>query len=97
GSLNNVVHGNYVASVYDGITLMSGNSYGNVVRNNTIGVSTLGQAAPLTRWGVVARLNTKDHQVIGNTIRNAGLGGIGLIGINNANQPSPVAENILIS
>jgi CSLREA domain-containing protein len=78
GSNNNLVEGNYVASVYDGIQTMSSNSTGNIIRNNIIGQSPLGQAAPLTRWGMVARLSTRSHLMEGNTVRNAAAGGIGL-------------------
>ena len=51
------------------------NATGNVVRNNIIGVSPLGQPAPLTRLGhqdPLARLRTTRSQ--GNTIRNAARG-----------------------
>jgi CSLREA domain-containing protein len=78
GSNFNVVEGNWVASVYDGIQTMSPNSTGNIIRNNVIGESPLGQAAPLTRRGIVARRSTQSHVVEGNIIRNAALGGIGL-------------------
>jgi PKD repeat protein len=78
GSNYNLIEGNHVAAVYDGIQTMSLNSTGNIIRNNIVGVSPLGQAAPLTRRGIVARLGTRTHLVEGNTIRNAALGGIGL-------------------
>lgn len=78
GSSYNLVEGNWVASVYDGIQTMSSNSTGNIIRNNVIGESPLGQAAPLTRTGIVARLNTRSHTIEGNIVRNAGRYGIGL-------------------
>jgi CSLREA domain-containing protein len=79
GSNDTLVEGNYIASAWTGIQLMMANSRNNVVRNNVIGVSPLGQAAPLSRWGMQVRINTRDHLIQGNTIRNAALGGIGLI------------------
>jgi CSLREA domain-containing protein len=78
GSNYNIVEGNWVASAYDGIQTMSINSTGNIIRNNIIGQSPLGQAAPLGRDGIVARLNTRSHTIQGNTVRNAGRYGIGL-------------------
>ena len=38
---------------------MSPNATGNIVRDNIIGVSPLGQAAPLTGWGVKVRSGTQ--------------------------------------
>ena len=58
---------------------MSPNATGNVVRDNIIGESPLGQAAPVGRYGIVVRNNTRSHVIEGNTIRNAGVYGIGLI------------------
>jgi PKD repeat protein len=78
GSNYNLVEGNWVGSVYDGIQTMSSNSTGNIIRNNIVGESPQGQAAPLTRWGIVARLNTRSHVIEGNLIRNAAFGGVGL-------------------
>ncbi|MGZ8813639.1 MAG: CSLREA domain-containing protein [Mycobacterium sp.] len=78
GTKSNLIEGNYVASVYDGIQTMSSNSTANIIRNNTIGMSPTGQAAPLSRYGIVARLGTRSHTVEGNLIRNAASGGIGL-------------------
>jgi CSLREA domain-containing protein len=97
GSRNNIVGGNIVASVHDGIQVMSANADGNIIRNNVIGVSPLGQAAPLTRWGIIVRLGARNEVVLGNTIRNAAAGGIGLININNANVLEVVATRIRIS
>lgn len=78
GSSFNLIEGNWVASVYDGIQTASSNSTGNIIRNNIIGESPLGEAAPLTRDGIVVRLNTRTHTIEGNIIRNAGRYGIGL-------------------
>ena len=82
GSPNNTIQGNYVASVYDGITVASLNTTGNVVQGNIIGKSPLGQAAPLAGWGIYLRWDTDVHSLIGNHISNAATGGIGLIEYN---------------
>jgi hypothetical protein len=58
---------------------LSSNATGNVIRNNVIGVSPLGQPAPFTRYGIVVREQSKSHVIEGNTIRNGGVYGIGLI------------------
>lgn len=79
GSNDNLIEGNYVASRFDGIQVMSPNAQRNIVRNNIIGESPLGQAAPLTEWGIVIRNGTRYATLQGNIIRNATLGGIGLI------------------
>jgi hypothetical protein len=79
GANNNLVEGNYIASVYDGVQLMAPNAVNNVVRNNVIGVSPLGTPAPLTGWGVKVRWSTQDDLIEGNTIRNAAAGGVGLV------------------
>jgi CSLREA domain-containing protein len=79
GSNNNVMDSNYIGSVFDGIQVMSGNAQNNIVRNNIIGTSPLGQPAPLTRWGIKVRITTKHDVIQGNTISNAALGGIGLV------------------
>ena len=82
GSNYNVFEANYVAAAYDGVTIAMSNSTGNVVRNNIIGVSPLGQPAPLARWGIYFANNTHEHLVEGNVIRNAAGGGIELIDFN---------------
>jgi len=79
GSYNNVIQGNYIASVYDGITVASLNTTGNIVQGNIIGTSPLGQPAPLAGWGAYLRWDTDIHSFIGNHISNAATGGIGLI------------------
>ncbi|MEX0741903.1 MAG: hypothetical protein WD079_03840, partial [Phycisphaeraceae bacterium] len=78
GSNFNLAEGNWIASVWDGINLMSPNSTGNTVRNNIIGESPLGQAAPLGRYGINVRNNTRSNVIEGNTIRHAGVYGIAL-------------------
>jgi hypothetical protein len=78
GCSNNVVDGNWIGSAYDGINTMVSNCSGNVIRNNTIGVSPLGQAAPMAGWGVHVRQGTFGDLIQNNVIRNATLGGIGL-------------------
>ena len=97
GTLNNLIEGNYVASVYDGIQIQSPNATGNIVRNNIIGVSPLGQAAPLTGWGIKIRWGTRFDVVEGNQIQNAALGGIGLILTTNSGQPTSPAYNIKLT
>ncbi len=79
GSNRNSILRNYVASVYDGIQVMAPNATGNVVRGNIIGVAPNGDAAPLTGWGIKLRWGAKHETIAGNTIRNAALGGIGLV------------------
>ncbi|MGI8534428.1 MAG: CSLREA domain-containing protein, partial [Candidatus Limnocylindrales bacterium] len=59
GSNDNLVEGNYIASRFDGIQVMSQNAQRNTVRNNIIGESPLGQAAPLTGWGLKIRNGTR--------------------------------------
>jgi CSLREA domain-containing protein len=79
GSNDNLVEGNFIASRWDGVQVMMPNALRNTVRGNTIGVSPLGEAAPLTGWGIKIRIGTRFDVIEGNTIRNAALGGIGLI------------------
>ncbi|MEP7377972.1 MAG: PKD domain-containing protein [Chloroflexota bacterium] len=79
GSSYNLIEGNYVSSVWDGIQILSGNSTGNVVRGNIVGQSPLGQAAPVGRYGIVVRNATKSNVIEGNAIRNTTSYGIGLI------------------
>ncbi len=78
GCSDNVVDGNFIASVYDGVNTMVSNCFENVIQNNTIGVSPKGQNAPMNWWGVHVRQGTYGTLIKGNTIRNAALGGIGL-------------------
>lgn len=75
----NVAEGNFVGSVFDGVNIMWDNETGNEVRNNTIGVSPLGQAAPLARYGINVRNAAHGHTIVGNIIKNAGTYGIALI------------------
>ncbi|MEA2621931.1 MAG: hypothetical protein QOH61_841 [Chloroflexota bacterium] len=78
GSNNNLIRSNYVGSARDGIQVMAPNARGNEVRDNIIGQSPLGQAAPLSQWGIKVRWSTSHDVIAGNIIRNAALGGIGL-------------------
>lgn len=78
GANHNLIAGNYLASAYDGVNTMYDNATGNIIRDNTIGESVYGEAAPMAWWGVHVRYSTTDHQIIGNTIRNATRGGVGL-------------------
>ena len=79
GSNRNNVLRNYVAATYDGIQVMAPNATGNVVKGNIIGVAPNGDPAPLTGWGIKLRWGAKHETVSGNTIRNAALGGVGLV------------------
>jgi CSLREA domain-containing protein len=97
GSSSNTIEGNYIAAVYDGIQVMSPNATGNVLRGNVIGVSPLGQAAPLAGWGIVVRWGTKRDTIEGNTIRHAAAGGIGVLSANKAGTPQAVPMRIRIS
>ena len=76
GSNFNLFEGNYIASAYDGINFMSPNARGNIARNNIIGESPLGQDAPLGRYGINVRNNTRSHVIEGNRIRNTANHGI---------------------
>jgi len=78
GSSNNIVDGNWCASVYDGIVTATPNSSGNIIRNNIVGESPLGQAAPLARYGIRGRNATTDHFFLNNIVKNAGIYGIAL-------------------
>lgn len=97
GVYDNLVAGNHIASVYDGIQVQSPWATGNVVRDNVIGESPTGQAAPLSGWGVVIRWGATRNTVENNRIRNAGLGGVGLLVINNAGGATSPASRIRIS
>jgi CSLREA domain-containing protein len=79
GSNYNVFDSNYVAAAYDGVTIAMNDCTGDVVRNNIIGVSPLGQPAPLRRYGIYFALNTQGHTVESNVIRNVSTAGIALI------------------
>lgn len=97
GTNNNLVEGNYVASVYDGIQIMAPSATGNIARNNIIGLSPLGEAAPLTGWGVVVRWGTQFDVIEGNSIQNAAKGGIGLLNYNNRGEPQSPAYNVRLT
>lgn len=79
GTNRNLVLRNHIASVYDGVQIMAPNAVENEVRGNTIGEAPSGEAAPLTGWGVKIRWGTKRDVISNNTIRNAALGGVGLV------------------
>jgi hypothetical protein len=79
GSNRNQVLRNHIASVYDGVQIMAPNAVENEVRGNIIGEAPSGEAAPLTGWGVKIRWGTKRDIISNNTIRNAALGGVGLV------------------
>ncbi len=79
GSFDNKILRNYIAATYDGVQIMAPNATGNVVQGNVIGVAPDGTAAPLTGWGIKLRWAAKHETIKGNTIRNAALGGIGLV------------------
>ena len=97
GSSNNLVEGNYIGSNWDGIQFMAPNANGNTARNNVIGVSPLGQPAPLAGWGFVVRWGTQSDVLDGNTIRNAGKGGVGLLIVMNDGTPTSPAFSIRIT
>jgi len=85
GSNDNLVEGNHIASRWDGVQVMMSNALRNTVRGNIIGESPLGQATAMAGWGIKIRIATRFNQLVGNTIKNAALGGIGLIQ-NNVNN-----------
>jgi hypothetical protein len=78
GSSFNLVEGNTIGARWDGINTMSPTATGNVIKNNLIGESPLGQPAPLGRYGIQVRVSTKSHVIEGNIIRNAAVYGIAL-------------------
>ena len=91
GSNDNLIQGNWIGTVYDGIQVMAPNAQGNMVRGNIIGLSPLGQPAPLSGWGI------KFDTIVGNSVHNAAAGGIGLLTTTNTGSPQPPAYNITIS
>ncbi|MEO8462674.1 MAG: Ig domain-containing protein, partial [Chloroflexota bacterium] len=93
GTNDNIVDGNYVASVYDGIQTEAPNAQRNIFRNNIIGLSPLGQAAPLTGWGFVVRWGTTLSVIDSNIIQNAAKGGIGMLNTTNGGNPISPAYN----
>ena len=97
GASSNTIEGNYVGSRFDGIQFMTPNAQSNIARGNFIGISPLGQPAPLAGWGVVVRWGTRFDVVEGNTIANATKGGIGLLTVLNDGQISAPAYNIRIT
>jgi CSLREA domain-containing protein len=97
GSSGNLIEGNWIAAKYDGINTMAPTAHGNVFRGNIIGTSPTGQAAPLTGWGIKVRWATTDAIIEANVIRNAALGGIGLVAVDNTGKPQAVAYHIRIT
>ena len=89
GDYDNLVDSNYISAVYDGVDMMAPNSQRTTVSNNIIGVSPHDEAAPMSGWGVRLKWATKFDVIVGNTIRNAATGGVGLI--------EPSVYNIKIS
>jgi CSLREA domain-containing protein len=78
GSNYTLVKGNYMASLQAGVQVMAPNAKYNEVRNNLIGIAPNGQAAVLGQYGVRLLWQAQWEIVQGNTIRNAGWGGIGM-------------------
>lgn len=81
GVYDNVVRGNRVASVYYGIRVRTPKASGNRIEGNIVGVAATGAAAPLEWWGISLEGTLPNGLVTGNVVRNAGRGGIGLLGI----------------
>ena len=79
GSNSNLVEGNHIGSVHDGLTIAMSNSTGNIVGNNVFGESPHGEQVPMNGWGVYFYSNTRVHTVEGNVIRNTVDGGVALI------------------
>jgi CSLREA domain-containing protein len=79
GSNYNTFDSNYVGAAFDGVTFAQNDSAGDIARNNIIGVSPLGQAAPLARYGIYVIGNTRAHVIQGNVIRHTGSYGIALL------------------
>ncbi len=94
GSSHNVVESNYIAAVYDGVTIALSNATGNQVLDNVIGQSPLGEQAPMAGWGVYFYSNTHQHTVAGNVIRNAADGGVGLLDHNTSQVR--ISRNLVI-
>ncbi len=78
GSNRTLVEGNWMSSVLDGVSLAAPNTSGNIIRDNHIGISPRGEAAPMPGWGVRIRWQASSQVVIGNTISYAARGGIGI-------------------
>jgi CSLREA domain-containing protein len=78
GSNYTLVKDNYMASAMDGVQIEAPNAKYNEVRNNIMGVAPNGQPAAIGHWGVRLQWQATREIVEGNTIRNAGWGGIGM-------------------
>ena len=70
---------------------------GNIVRHNTIGISPLGEPAPLGRWGVVTRGDVSHNIFDSNIIANAAAGGFGLLNADNNGTAQIPAYNTRIT
>jgi CSLREA domain-containing protein len=88
GSNRTLVENNWMSSVKDGVTLAAPNTSGNIIRDNHIGISPKGEAAPMPGWGVKIRWGASHHEIIGNIISNTAAGGIGIV------DPSPYNDLI---
>ena len=97
GSSRTIVDGNYIASVYDGVDTMRPNCSNNTIQSNIIGISPLGQPAPMSWWGIHVRLSTFDDLILNNNISNATKGGIGLSSIETGNNVSAGERRIRIT
>ena len=84
----NIVRGNWIGTAKDGVQVMAPDAQHNEVRDNIIGVSPLGEPAPMSGWGVRLRWGARYEIVAGNTIRNAASGGIGLTRTRSTTSPS---------
>ncbi len=82
GSTGNVIARNHVASVFDGIRVRSSTSGKNQVTDNVVGVSPLGERAPMSGWGISLSQGLPSATLRGNVLRNAHKGGVGLLDAN---------------
>jgi len=89
GPTDNLVADNVISSAFDGIQLMIGATQRNTVRDNRIGRSPTGTAAPLSGWGIRVRMGANHEQLIGDWIAHAKAGGVGIFG--------STAQEILVS
>ena len=67
---------------------MAPNAQGNIARGNFVGISPLGQPAPMAGWGFVLRWGTRSMSSRATRSRNAAKGGIGLLTVFNSGQIS---------
>ena len=78
GSNRTIVDGNWIDGLRSGIQVNADWSRGNIIRNNHIGIAPNGDNGTINRYGVWLHWNTKQNQVIGNSIGNTGWAGIAL-------------------